>query len=192
MGTLFQREPLAALMESGLEALLRDHWREIAHDRDVIELAPDWDEYLKAEREGRFVAFSLRDDDALIGYNCFYVLRSMHYRNAIFATNDVIYLRPDRRGADGVLLILEAEKALRAMGTAKIFYHVKTDAVLGSPDGDSLEAVESRMEVEERVGEILPDVLFEAAGDRTLGGVLRHLGYGHFENHFGKLLIGKG
>lgn len=189
MAMLFQREPLAALMESGLEALLRDHWREIAHDRDVIELAPDWDEYLKAEREGRFVAFALRVDDVLVGYNCFYVLRSMHYRNAIFATNDVIYLRPDQRGVDGIQMILEAEKALTAMGVAKIFYHVKTDALLGSPLGDSLEALESRIELEDIAGTTLPDDLMI---HRTLGGVLAQLGYGHIENHFGKLLIGKG
>lgn len=183
----FAQEPLAGIRESDLDALLRAHHAEVAHDKDVFDLDPDWEEYFRAEAQGRFVAFTLRRGLSLVGYNAFYVIRSMHYRKYAFAVNDVVYLKPEERGLDGLRLLVESEKQLRLMNVAKVFYHVKVDAVLGSPAGDSLEAIEERLELEDMLGVELPDFGM-AIGDRTLGGVLESLGYSHFENHFGKLL----
>jgi hypothetical protein len=182
------REPLANILESGLADLLVAHWGEVAHDRDQISLDPDWDGYLQDEREHRFIAWSARRDGVLVGYSAFFTVRPRHYRANIFAINDVIYLKPGERGADGVQMILLVERELKALGATKVFYHVKTDAVLGQV-GDSLEAVEQMQEVEANIGVDLPDALF--ANDRTLGGVLAALGYNHIENHFGKLLLEK-
>lgn len=188
---VFAREPLAAMLEDGLEALLRAHWSEVAHDKDVIELDPDWPEYFALEQAGKFVGFSLRRGKNLIGYAGYIVVRSLHYKAHAFAMNDVIYLKPEERGVDGVALILNAERALKTLGATKVFYHAKVDAVLGSPSGDSLEAIEDRLAMEDvgdEFGMTLPETFFYQMGDRTLGGVLSALGYGHVENHWGKLL----
>lgn len=182
----FAREPLTAILESGLEPLLRAHWSEVAHDKDVIVLNPDWAEYFDQERAGRFVAFSLRDDGDLVGYTAFFIVRSLHYRDHVFAMNDVIYLRPETRGVEGLRMVLRAEAELRKAFVTKVFYHVKADALLGMPEGDSLAAVEAVMAVEQEFDIEIPDAA--AGDDRTLGGVLRALGYRHVENHFGKLL----
>ncbi len=133
------------------------------------------------------LAFTLRRGVTLVGYSAFYVIRSMHYRDHVFAMNDVIYLDPKERGLDGIGLVVWAERVLAEMKVSKVFYHVKTDAVLGSPAGDSLEAIEEVLEAEEALGLTLrPN---QTGADRTLGGVLASIGYGHVENHFGKLLI---
>ena len=183
------REPLSGILESGLADLLVAHWGEVAHDRDQINLDPDWDGYLQDEREHRLLAWSARRGGKLVGYNAFFTVRPRHYRANLFAINDVIYLKPGERGAAGVQLIIEVEKALKALGAAKVFYHVKTDAILGQ-HGDSLENVEDLLKVEEATGTSIPDEVL--ASDRTLGAVLRALGYNHIENHFGKLLLEKG
>lgn len=183
------REPLPNILESGLAALLLAHWGEVAHDRAEIALDPDWDGYLEDERQHRFIAWSARRDGELVGYNAFFTVRPRHYRANLFAINDVIYLKPGERGASGVQLIIEVEKALKVLGATKVFYHVKTDAILGQV-GDSLENVEELLKVEETTGVKLPDDVL--ATDRTLGAVLRALGYNHIENHFGKLLLEKG
>ncbi len=182
------REPLSNILESGLAELLVAHWKEVAHDQGEIALDPDWDGYLQDERDHRFIAWSARRDGALVGYNAFFTVRPRHYRANIFAINDVIYLKPGERGAAGVHMIVEVEKALQGLGVTKAFYHVKTDVVLGQV-GDSLEQVEDLMKVEEATGIQLTDEVL--ATDRTLGGVLRALGYNHIENHFGKLLAEK-
>lgn len=181
------REPLSGILESGLADLLRAHWEEVAHDRDQIILDPDWPGYLEDERQHRFLAWSARRAGVLVGYSGFYVVPHRHYRKSLFAVNDVIYLAPQERGAAGVSLIVQVEKALKEMGAAKVFYHVKTDALLGSA-GDSLEAVEDLQELEEVTGVELPDAIYSS--DRTLGAVLLALGYNHVENQFGKLLLG--
>ncbi len=183
------REPLSGILESGLAALLRAHWEEVAHDRDQIELDPDWNGYLDDERQHRFIAWSARRDGELVGYNAFFTVRPRHYQRDIFAINDVIYLKPGERGVSGVSMIVQVERALKEIGVAKAFYHVKTDAILGQV-GDSLEALEQITDLEHTLGVTFPDALF--ATDRTLGGVLRALGYNHIENHFGKLLLEKG
>lgn len=184
------REPLTNILESGLAALLHAHWMEVAHDKETINLNPDWDGYLEDERSHRFIGYAARRAGHLIGYSGFFVVRPRHYRNSIFAINDVIYLKPEERGVEGVRLIKETEKALRDLAITKIFYHVKTDAPLGSPAGDSLEAIEYDMEIEALTGISFDKWIMQTAGDRTLGGVLRALGYNHIENHFGKLLTG--
>lgn len=183
---VFAREPLAAMLDSGLEALLRAHWKEVALDQDVIAYNPDWDEYLACEARRSFVAWSLRKDGELIGYNAFFVIRAMHYKDHAFAMNDVIYLKPDERGVEGLAMILLTERDLRDMGVSKAFYHVKTAVMLGTDEGDSLDALEQLQELEERLNMKLPEAIYST--DHTLGGVLAALGYGHGENHFGKLL----
>ena len=185
----FQREPLEGILEAGVQDLLHQHWREVAHDQDVIRLRPRWGKYLQAEREGTFVAFTLRRGEKLIGYNAFIVAESLHYEGRIFAVNDVIFLLPDERGVEGIGLIICAERYLRAGGITKIFYHIKTNRVLGQVPGDSLDAIEGRLEIERRFGVILPDEVF-GLGDKTVGAVLGALGYKHVENNWAKMLAG--
>jgi acyl carrier protein len=184
---VFARETIALALESGLETLLIAHWREVGHDRDLIKLDVDWDEYRRQELAGRYVAFSLRRGGELIGYNAFFVAAHLHYKAHKFALNDVVYLKPGERGLDGIGLILAAEKELRALGADKVFYHVKTDKMLGASGGDSLDAIEQVLELEERYGISIPDDVLR--DDMTVGGVLQALGYSHVESNFGKLLL---
>ena len=176
------REPLAGLLESGLEKLLYEHWAEVAHDKEIICLKPNWERYFALEQMGEFVSFSARRGDDLLGYNGFFIPRSMHYADHILATNDVIFLRKGARGTLGIEMILDAEKRLGEMGATKIFYHTKADAILGGAH-DSLDALDDLLEIEDRYGIQFPR---EAQAGTTLAGVLAHLGYSHIENLMGK------
>lgn len=186
MSYVFEREPLAGLLESGLERLIRDHWVEVSHDRGVINLNPDFDEYAVQEQKHRFVCFGLRKDGNLVGYNAFFVVHSIHYRDHIFAVNDAIFLDKSERGVQGIAMIVEAEKALKKLDVTKVFYHTKADAILGRESEDSLGAIDDLQQVEAELDLKLPDAVYSA--DRTLGAVLEALGYRHIENHYGKLL----
>lgn len=179
----FAREPIAALREDGIEDMLREHWKEVAHDKDVIDLNPDWTRYYRLEADGGFVGYGLRRAGHLIGYTGFFLNRSFHYRDHIFALNDVVYVQPKHRGVDGVVMILESEQDLRALGVRKVFYHAKTDAFLGDAE-DSLDALDRLMDLEAVYG---PFGGGELNGD-TLGAVLEAVGYKHVENTYGKLL----
>lgn len=187
------REPIDGLLDAGLEALLLDHWREVAHDQGAIKLEPDWEFYRIAEVRDQFAGFGLRRGTELIGYTGFFLAYHPHYKSHRFANNDVIYLKPGERGIEGLAMILQSEVWLRERGISKVFYHTKIDAILGSPSGDSLEAIDDILELEDRLGTNLHGIdvshLQESGADRTLGAVLKALGYKRAEVNYGKLLI---
>jgi hypothetical protein len=186
--TTIQREWVDLARRSGLSELLRAHWEEVADDKSVIALNVDWSAYLQMEKAGSFVGFSVRAGTALVGYSGFFVNRSPHYRDHVFALNDVIYLKPAYRGVTGLRLIIETETALADMGVSKILYHTKATALLGNETRDSLSVIEDFLDVEDKYKIRLSDELMAGAG--TLAEVLRGLGYSHAENIMGKLLVG--
>lgn len=175
----------------GLEALQAAHWREVAVDKDKIPLSVDWNRYVATEEAGAFMAFAMSDGDALVGYNAFFTNRHFHYSTTVFAVNDVIYVRPENRGLDGIRFILSAEKELAGLGVRKILYHSKehvffAGATRGSGAIDSLDNLDRLMELEEEFRVEFPHGF--GAEDLTFGGLLKMIGYTKEETTWGKLL----
>ena len=113
-----------------LEELITDHWNEVATNKDVIKLDPDWDAYAKLEEMNMLLTLCLFVNDVLVGYSIFIINRALHYRTTAVAFNDVIYLTPKYRqglGGYGIRLIHAAEKHLKSMSVDKITYHIKLD-----------------------------------------------------------------
>lgn len=114
------------MLADGLESLVALHWDEVALDKDTIPLGPDWEGYREDERRGVFKGIAARRDGRLIGYNCFWVMTTRHYRKTLHALNDVLYIDPDERGLAGLLLVMKSERMLGALApTIKIIYHTK-------------------------------------------------------------------
>lgn len=121
----FQVESVASVKEE-VQGLLERHWEEIALNKDVIKLNPDWDQYIKLEKAHGLKAFTARDNGKLVGYFVVTIARSMHYKDHLFATNDVIYLHPEyRKGLTGAKLIKHAESYLRDLGVSVILVNTK-------------------------------------------------------------------
>jgi GNAT superfamily N-acetyltransferase len=109
-----------------IEDLLKLHYEEIALNKEHIPLDPDWDRYRNLIESKQAYLLTVRDDDKLVGYSIFFVTKHIHYKSSIFASNDLIFLHPDyRKGMVGVRLIQFCEQYLKAMGVAKILWHVK-------------------------------------------------------------------
>lgn len=123
----FAWDKLSRLLEEGLDDHIREHWEEVALDKETVPYAPDYGRYLDMEQKGLFRIMSMRRGGRLVGYNAFFTMPHLHYRFTMHALNDVIYIDPEeRRGWAGVRLIMEAEKALaRLADPVKIFYHTK-------------------------------------------------------------------
>lgn len=129
---MFGWETVDQQLADGLEDLAALHWEEVAGDKDVIPLAPDWDRYRALEKSGVFKCLAARRDGILIGYSWWLVGPSLHYMTTKHAVNDLIFLDPDeRRGLAGVRLIREGERALRDLGVVKVIYHSKPNVLLG-------------------------------------------------------------
>ena len=134
MGLIYAREKRATCREDA-EPLLRAHWREIALNKDWIELAPDWIAYGVLEQLDKLRIFTARDENSsgLRGYFVVIVGVGLHYRKTKFATNDIIFLHPDyRRGMAGARLIKFAMSHLAAEGAEIMHINTKCHAPLDS------------------------------------------------------------
>jgi GNAT superfamily N-acetyltransferase len=102
-------ECLASVKED-IKPLIETHWEMVALNQGTIKLNPDWEHYAKLDAAGILRIFTARDNDELVGYCVLVVSRSMHYKDHIFANNDVTFVLPDHRaGAPGYHLIKYAE-----------------------------------------------------------------------------------
>lgn len=106
--------------------LLNSHWDEIALNKDKIKLNPDWEAYESLEAQGKLKIFTARDDGRLVGYFVVIVGVNIHYKDHLFAANDIIYLSPEhRKGFTGIKLIKFAEKCLKADGVSVLTINTK-------------------------------------------------------------------
>ena len=105
----YQQESLVTTKEDA-RPLLEKHWEEIALNKDTIKLNPDWDAYADLEDAGILKIFTARSDGNLIGYFVVFVRSHIHYKDNLFAYNDILYLDKDyRKGFTGAKLMKFAE-----------------------------------------------------------------------------------
>ena len=104
--------------------LFEQHWREIAHDLS-IPLDPDYEFYVKADEMGALRVFTAREAGALVGYCVYFVRPNPHYRKHVYAVQDVLFIRKDRRGRFGLKFIDWCDMQLRGQGVNVVTQHVK-------------------------------------------------------------------
>ena len=127
IAVLFQQEPFSYKLAAEIEPLLRRHWDEIAHYKD-IPLDVDWSAYAAAALQGMLRIYTMRDVDAsqLVGYAVYVVKPHLHYRGSMQAMQDVLYLVPEHRNAGGGgALIAFADQLLAQDGVKVVYHHVK-------------------------------------------------------------------
>ena len=102
-------ECLASVKED-IKPLIEKHWELVALNQGKIKLNPNWEEYARLDAAGVLRVFTAREDGELVGYCVLVVSRSMHYKDHVFANNDVTFVLPDNRaGATGYQLLKYAE-----------------------------------------------------------------------------------
>tara|TARA_R110000796_G_scaffold208920_1_gene325268 strand:+ start:186 stop:641 length:456 start_codon:yes stop_codon:yes gene_type:complete len=122
----YQQEFLSQV-QSDIEPLLELHWKEIALNQDKIKLNPDWDAYHNLELTGNLKIFTARSGEELVGYFVVMLNNNIHYKDHVFASNDVIYLHKDyRKGFAGIRLIKFAEKCLKEDGVSVLLINTKS------------------------------------------------------------------
>ena len=110
-----------------IEPLLKDHWEEIAVNKDKIKLNPDWKQYGRLDAINALRVYTARSGSKLVGYFVVIVSKNMHYQDHLFASNDVIFLaKTHRKGTTGIRLIKYAEEQLKAEGVSVMVVNTKT------------------------------------------------------------------
>ena len=122
----FAIESLAKVRRE-IEPLLVKHYEEIALDKNIIKLNPDWRAYAELDNINALRIYTARKDGKLMGYFVCIVSRSLHYKDHLFANNDVIFLtKTARKGLTGMKLVKFAIESLTSEGVTKL--HINTKA----------------------------------------------------------------
>lgn len=115
-----------------IKNLIADHYEEIALDKDVIKLDPDWEQYECLARQGVLHICTARDDGWLVGYHVSTIRRHLHYKNSLTCFTDLFYLRPEYRAAmTGYYLLKFFRDSVKAKGVQRIYMSTKVSLNLG-------------------------------------------------------------
>jgi hypothetical protein len=117
----YQWEKFTRLFDDRFEDLTKEHWEEVALDKDRVRLDPDWPAYLELEARGQCKVFTVRVQGRLAGYSIWFVRPHLHYKSTLHGMGDVFYLDPEyRQGPTGYLMFVRALAALKALGVVKV------------------------------------------------------------------------
>ena len=119
----YARETLTPEFAAELMPLLDEHYAEIDPFKHEP-LDPDWDQYYLFQELGLLRAFTARDDSGtLIGYSVSFVRNDLHHRGSKRSSEDIFFIRKDRRGF-GLQFLLWCNEQLKAEGVKIDFQHI--------------------------------------------------------------------
>lgn len=105
-----------------LKPLLPLHYEELALNQEKVPLSPQYPIYLARDAAGEVVFVTLRDAGELIGYFIGFVSPGLHYSTCLTCIMDIFYLRQDKRGQRGGIILFKAiEQELRRRGVQRWF-----------------------------------------------------------------------
>lgn len=117
------------------ELLIRNHYEEVARNKSVMKLDPDWDRYQKLEDEGWLFGLGAwvetPKSNQLVGYSFNIIGPHLHYSSMRYAQNDVLFvLKEARRSRIGLQLIYDTEREARSRGATLMLWHAKQHTTL--------------------------------------------------------------
>jgi N-acetylglutamate synthase-like GNAT family acetyltransferase len=105
-----------------IDAILPDHWQEIALNKDSVQLDKDEESYRILADNDQLHIVTVRKSGELVGYIAGIIKTHLHYKSTLHCFTDVFYLKPEcRKGMIGVKLFQVYQKTLKARGVKKAF-----------------------------------------------------------------------
>jgi hypothetical protein len=109
-----------------ISTLWRQHYDEIAEDKDLVPLDPDWDKYDALADRGNLVIVTARRQRELVGYVFSVVDTHLHYKNTLFSMSDIYWLHPACRGGRTAWRLFgHTERVLAGRGVVKMLSNTK-------------------------------------------------------------------
>lgn len=126
----FQEESIESMWEEALP-LFQQHYDSTAFYKD-IPLEPDFDKYKYLCELGFIKLYTSRDASTkeLIGYSIYFVQSNVHHKSSMQALQDVIFIKPDRRGF-GHTFIKWCDEQLKSLGCQAVYTSVKDSCNFG-------------------------------------------------------------
>ena len=115
-----------------IKPLLEKHYEEIALDKDVIKLNPDYEIYKKLCDSGMMKITTARQAGLLVGYCIVIVKHHLHYKDSLTAVNDIFFIDPAyRQGSTALKLFKQVEEMLKGYGVQRLVMNTKKHRDVG-------------------------------------------------------------
>jgi predicted GNAT superfamily acetyltransferase len=125
------REIGIADMQLLADDLLTEHWQEVAKNKDLMVLAPDWSKYYDMEYAGKILVVGAFSGSVLVGYSVNITDTHLHYVGLYVCCNDIIYITPSLRTSPlGLRLMQETRVRAKRCGAKLMLWHAKEDSSL--------------------------------------------------------------
>lgn len=122
-----QHESILSCKED-MKPLLDKHWAETEPNQDTIKLDPDWKHYSALDSAGILRIFTARNNGDLVGYCVVMISKSIHHKDHLFASTDVIYVKPEfRKSTLGADLLKFSEAHCKESGASLMTLNMKVD-----------------------------------------------------------------
>lgn len=116
-----------------LEHIFKEHWDEIAKNKQLMQLKPDYDSYIRLDEIGKLLVLYAYVGEEVIGYSYNILNYHLHYSDLLVSFNDLLYIRPDyRKGTTGLRLMKETEIEAKKMGAHLMIWHAKENTSLST------------------------------------------------------------
>ena len=120
----FKVEDFADVMEE-LKPMFEEHWHEVAVYQDKIDLSPDYDKYCGLPDDS-LVTVIAREEGKAVGYSIYFVSPHIHYKDHLYAVNDIVFVDPEyRHGKTAPDMLDYAEAYLVELGCSVVTMHMK-------------------------------------------------------------------
>ena len=114
-----------------MDYLLDYHWDEVAKNKELMVLAPDYAKYRTLSDMGKLIGIYAYDEDVMVGYSVNIIDTHLHYKNLLACSNDVLFLSKEYRNSTvGLRLKKETEKVAKAQGAQIMLWHAKEGSSL--------------------------------------------------------------
>lgn len=108
------------------------HWQELALNKDVVPLDPQYNVYLERENRGEVMFITARESGSIVGYFIGFVAPGLHYQTCLTLTMDIFWIHPEKRGnMTGVNLFRFIEQEARNRGVQRMFMGSKLHKDVG-------------------------------------------------------------
>ena len=118
-------ERIADVLEE-IKPLHIAHWEETEGYRHTLKLNADYESFVAHERNGRYILFTVRKEDRLVGNCAMYLNISTHTKTLIATEDTLFFLKEIRGGFSSLRFQKYIERVLRALGVKEVRVSVKT------------------------------------------------------------------
>lgn len=124
--------PAQFIMERGGD-LFKEHYQEVALNKSVMHLNPDWDAYRNLEQAGKLFCVAAFLGEELIGYSVNFLGPHLHYSDMCYAQNDLLFVAEEHRKTRvGLDLIRHTEGLAKVKGAKMMLWHAKEETKLAA------------------------------------------------------------